>query len=54
MEKHVVTHTFFPPEILPLTRLLKVYGRVRQAIDDLVLYCAKGVIFMPGNEDINA
>jgi len=24
METHVVTNTFFPTEILPLTRLLKV------------------------------
>jgi hypothetical protein len=53
METHVVTNTFFPLGNLGAYEVIKIYGRVREAIDDLVLYCTKGVIFMPGNEDRN-
>ena len=43
-----------PPGNLASYKDIKSVGRVRQAIDDLELCCAKGVIFVPGNEDRNA
>ena len=54
METHVVANTSPPPGNLASYKDIKSVGRVRQAIDDLELCCAKGVIFVPGNEDRNA